>query len=57
VLVLCLDPGLSPHGVHRAAVATDVADDLLFAAFGLIALALARCVFPDGCARQPLGPV
>jgi hypothetical protein len=46
VLVLCFDTGLGPAGVHRAAVATDLADDVLFAAFALFALALAASRLP-----------
>jgi hypothetical protein len=46
VLVLCFGGGLTPARVHRAAVATDVTDDVLFLAFGLFAAALALTALP-----------
>jgi hypothetical protein len=46
VLVLCFGGGLSAAGVQRAAVATDVTDDVLFLAFGLFAAALALTALP-----------
>jgi hypothetical protein len=46
VLILCFGGGLSPAGVHRAAVATDVTDDVLFLAFGMFAAALALTALP-----------
>jgi hypothetical protein len=45
VLVLCFAT-LSPDGISRAAQATDITDDLLFAAFGLLALAMAGTKLP-----------
>jgi hypothetical protein len=47
VLVLCLDPGLSAAGVRQAAVATDITDDVLFAAYCLFFLALAASGLPS----------
>ena len=47
VLILCLDPGLSPAGVRQAAVATDITDDVLFAAYCLFFLALAASGLPS----------
>jgi hypothetical protein len=46
VLVPCFADGLTPAQVHQAAVATEVTDDILFAAFALLALALAFSAIP-----------
>jgi hypothetical protein len=46
VLVLCLDAGLSATGVRDAARATAVTDDVLFACFALLTLALAVSRLP-----------
>ena len=47
VLVLCFVPGLSPVGVQRAAAATDVTDDVLFATYALFFLAVAVSALPS----------
>jgi hypothetical protein len=47
VLVLCLDPGLSSVGVRRAAAATDITDDVLFAAYCAFFLALTAFGLPS----------
>src|SRR4051794_33459304 len=46
VLILCFSDGLTPTQVHQAAVATEVTDDVLFAAFALFALAFAFSAIP-----------
>ena len=46
VLVLCFADGLTPAQVNQAAVATEVTDDVLFAAFALFALTLALSALP-----------
>jgi hypothetical protein len=46
VLVACFTTGLSAEAVHRAAEATDWADDVLFAAFALLTGVLARAALP-----------
>ena len=46
VLVLCLPWGLSDVLVHRAAVATDLTDDVLFAAFAVFTAMLALSRLP-----------
>ena len=45
VLVLCF-ADLSLAGLHRAAAATEITDDVLFASFSVFALALARSGLP-----------
>ena len=47
VLVLCFDTGLGSVGVHRAAVGTDVTDNVLFVAYAALALALALSSLPQ----------
>jgi hypothetical protein len=47
VLVLCFDPGLSSAGVQRAAAATDITDDVLFASYALFFLAVAVSALPS----------
>jgi hypothetical protein len=51
VLVLCFAQ-LTPGGLHRAVVATDVTDDALFLSFALLAAALASSALP----RRLRGP-
>lgn len=46
VLVLCLNTALTPTQVQTAATATEVTDDVLFASFALISLALAMSRLP-----------
>jgi hypothetical protein len=46
VLVLCAAPPMSNRGIHRAAVATDVTDDILFVAFAAFSAALALAQLP-----------